>query len=111
MYAALISSIIGLLIVILAVGIPYWLTHRHMRPQRDPDELQAYEEATGRSRHVIAAGTPGKSFRREENAAQRWQAAQAEDRIEVARPHESVQPETAQPETAQPEYSEPRGRV
>jgi hypothetical protein len=47
---------LGVLIVVLAVGIPYWLAHRHMRPQHHPAEMQAYAEATDRSAEKIAAG-------------------------------------------------------
>jgi hypothetical protein len=80
---ALTSSLIGLLLVILAVGIPYWLTHRHMRPQHDPGEVEAYQAATGKSGQDIAAGKPGRPIRRggraARGAARRWQAIQAED--------------------------------
>ncbi len=42
----------GLLIVLAAVGIPYWLTHRHMRQPRDagsPARLSAF--GTPMTRH------------------------------------------------------------
>ena len=78
MYVAVGASLIGVLIVILAIGIPYWLTHRHMRPQHDTDEVQAYQEATGRSQQAIAEGKPGRPFPRAGRAARRWQAAQAD---------------------------------
>jgi hypothetical protein len=82
MYAAIGASLLGALIVILAVGIPYWLTHRHMRPQHDVGEVQAYQEATGRSRQAIAEGRPGRPFWRGGRAARRWQATQADADLE-----------------------------
>ena len=78
MYAAIGASLLGVLIVILAVGIPYWLTHRRMRPQHDAGEVQAYQEATGRSGQAIAEGRPGRPFWRGGRAARHWQATQAD---------------------------------
>jgi hypothetical protein len=62
MSAAVGQTLLGLLIVSLAIGVPYWLTHRHMRPQHDPAEMQAYAEATDRSAEKIAAGAPARRF-------------------------------------------------
>lgn len=61
MISTLGAILLGLLIVILAIAIPYWLTHRHMRPQHDPAEAGAYAVATDRSAEKIAAGarSPG----------------------------------------------------
>jgi hypothetical protein len=115
LYAALISAIIGLLIVILAIGIPYWLTHRHMRPQNDPHELQAYEEATGRPGPAIPARKPTRPFWHGGNASRRWSAAQSSDRMEVAEPAEAALPAETPPTEALPaetpsvEPSEPHG--
>ena len=78
MFAAIGASVLGLLIVILAVGIPYWLTHRHMRPQHDAGEVQAYQEATDRSKQAIAEGKPGRPFWRGGRAARRWHKVQAD---------------------------------
>ena len=36
------SLVIGLAIVVLAVGIPYFLTHRRMRHQREVSDSRAY---------------------------------------------------------------------
>jgi len=57
------SIAIGLLLVALGVGIPYWLTHRGMHPS-DPAEAQAYLDAkdemtqtadTGQRRSAVKA--------------------------------------------------------
>ena len=54
---------IGLALVAAAVGIPYWLTHRGMRPN-DPVEARAYLDAkdemaqtadTGQRREAVRA--------------------------------------------------------
>jgi hypothetical protein len=86
MSAAVIATLIGLLIVILAVGTPYWLTHRHMRSQHDPAELQAYAEATHRSPEKIAAGAPSPGFDAGSSAGRQWRAS-----------HAGVDPETGEP--------------
>jgi hypothetical protein len=80
------SALLGLLIVILAVGIPYYATHRHLRPQHDPAETRAYQRATARSSGQIAARKPGRAFRYAGRDAQNWRAAQA-----------GVHPETGEP--------------
>jgi hypothetical protein len=85
MSAAVIATLIGVLIVILAVGIPYWVTHRHMRSQHDPGELEAYAEATDRSAENIAAGAPSRGFDHGSRAAREWSAA-----------HAGVDPETGE---------------
>jgi hypothetical protein len=87
MTTAVVAVLLGLLIAILVIGTPYWLTHRHMRPQHDPDEAIAYQQATARSAGDIAAGKPGRPFWRGGRAARRWQAA-----------HAGVHPETGEPD-------------
>jgi hypothetical protein len=98
--AAIWASVIGVVIVALAVGIPYWLTHRHMRPQHDPREAQAYQQATGRSAEQIAAGEQGQTLRVGRGAGRRWHAA-----------HAGVDPETGEPEpkTGKPGWPEGTG--
>lgn len=59
-----ISIAAGLLIVLLAIGIPYWLTHRRLRPH-DLTEGQAYLDATGKTPEDAAAGRPGPRFRKD----------------------------------------------
>jgi hypothetical protein len=86
MTTAVVSVLVGLLIAILVIGTPYWLTHRHMRPQHDPDEALAYQQATARSADDIATGKPGRAFWRGGRAARQWQAA-----------HAGVDPETGEP--------------
>jgi hypothetical protein len=93
MTTALLSVLAGLLIVILVVGTPYWLTHRRMRPQHDPDEATAYQQATARSASDIAAGKAGRSFWRGGQAARQWQAAHAGVHPETGEPH----PKTGRP--------------
>ena len=97
MWVAIGASLLGLLIVILAIGIPFWASHRRMRSKSDPGEVRAYQEATGRSGEAIAAGKPGQPFWRGGKAARRWQAVQAEDHAT----------RTGQ----QPEHSEERGQA
>ena len=58
-----ISIFVGLLIVLLVVAIPLWLTHRRMQPH-DLSEGQAYLDATGKTPEEAAAGRPGRLFRR-----------------------------------------------
>jgi hypothetical protein len=77
MSSAIGAVLLGVLIVVLAVGIPYWLTHRHMRPQHDPAEMQAYAKATDRSAEKIAAGVPGRGFDPGSRAGREWSAAHA----------------------------------
>ena len=92
------ATLLGLLIVILAIGVPYWLTHRHMRPQHDPTEMQAYAEATGRSAEKIAAGVPSRGFDHESSAGREWRAA-----------HAGVDPETGEPSPKTDEPGWPEG--
>jgi hypothetical protein len=49
---------IGLLIVLAAVGIPYWITHRRMRPHHDLTESYEYLEAAGKTPEDAALGRP-----------------------------------------------------
>jgi hypothetical protein len=79
-----IATLIGLLIVIVAVGIPYWLT-QHMRSQHDLGEMEAYAKATDRSADNIAAGAPSRGFDHGSRAAREWSAA-----------HAGVDPETGE---------------
>ncbi len=56
------SLVIGLVIVALAVGIPFFLTHRRMREPRDFSDSHAYLRARRRwawQRRVSAASQPG----------------------------------------------------
>ncbi len=94
------ATVLGVLIVILAIGIPYWLTHRHMRPQHDPAETQAYAEATDRSAEKIAAGAPGRGFDSGSRAGREWHAA-----------HAGIDPETGEraPKTGSPGWPDGTG--
>jgi hypothetical protein len=76
MSAAIGAALLGVLVAALAIGIPFWATHRHMRPPRDDGELRAYAEATGRSPEHIKAGRRGRPFRHKSDAGQRWREAQ-----------------------------------
>jgi hypothetical protein len=58
-----ISIFAGLVIVLLAIGIPYWLTHRRLRPH-DLTEGRAYLDATGKTPEDAAAARPGRRSRR-----------------------------------------------
>ncbi len=55
--------VIGLVIVALAVGIPFFLTHRRMREPRDVSDSRAYLRARQRwrwrRRRVPAVSQPG----------------------------------------------------
>lgn len=97
MSSAIGAVLLGVLIVVLAVGIPYWLTHRHMRPQHDPAEMQAYSEATDRSAEKIAAGVPSRGFDPGSRAGREWSAALA-----------GLDPETGEPApiTGKPDWPE-----
>lgn len=69
---ALAAVIGGLVIVLLAVGIPYWLTHRRMSAQDDRAESAAYLAATGRTAEDVAAGRSGQPLQTEQEPARRW---------------------------------------
>jgi hypothetical protein len=57
--------IIGLVIVALAVGIPYFLTHRTMHDPYDRSEGRAYLEGKRRwLRHRTQAGLPKQAARK-----------------------------------------------
>jgi hypothetical protein len=71
MTVAIAAFSIGLLIFILAVGAPYWLIHRRMRPQEDEVEVSAYAEATGRTMGQISSRRQGRPLR-DGPAARRW---------------------------------------
>jgi len=55
---AILAALIGLVIVVAAVGIPLWIT-QHRQPAQDPDETAAYLAATGRTAEQLRAGEPG----------------------------------------------------
>jgi len=55
---AVLSSCLGLLIVLLAVGIPFWMTHKRMRPHHDLTEARDYLDAVGRTPEDAAIGRP-----------------------------------------------------
>ena len=110
--------------MLLAVGIPYWHTHRRMSEQHDPDEAQAYLDATGRTASDVASGRSGRTFRLRRQSAQRWQetarsGSPIADLPEVseAGPAEAAQPEQAAAssaagpgETVQPQAEQESGR-
>jgi hypothetical protein len=73
-----VSIVVGLFIVACVVGIPYWFTHRRLRPHHDNDTAAAYLKATGKSPEDAGAGRPGDPDRREGSAGERARA------IEVA---------------------------
>lgn len=58
MTAFWLSIPIGLLIVLAAVGIPYWVTHRQMRPHHDLSESYEYLETAGKTPEDAALGRP-----------------------------------------------------
>lgn len=58
MTALLIITPLGLLIVLSAIGIPYWLTHRHMSSHYDHSDSLAYLKATGKTATDIASPRP-----------------------------------------------------
>jgi hypothetical protein len=58
------SLAVGLVIVLCAVGIPYWHTHRRMREPHDLTEARGYLDATGETAEDAAVGRPGRHQRR-----------------------------------------------
>ncbi len=58
MTAFWLSIPIGLLIVLAAIGIPYWITHRHMRPHHDLTESYEYLKVAGKTPQDAATGRP-----------------------------------------------------
>ena len=59
-----VAVILGVIIVALAVGVPYYMTHRRMSEHIDHGPGEAYLAGTGRTRADLAAGRPGRAFRR-----------------------------------------------
>jgi len=53
-----ISIGLGLLIVLAAIGIPLYLTHRKMYPHHNLSDASTYLDSTGRSAGEVAAGKP-----------------------------------------------------
>jgi hypothetical protein len=51
---------LGIVIVLAAVGIPYWLTHHRMRPHYDVSESHEYLAAAGKTPEDAAVGRPGR---------------------------------------------------
>jgi hypothetical protein len=51
---------IGLVIVLLAIGIPLYMTHRRMYPHYDRSDADQYLDSTGRSPGEVAAGKPAR---------------------------------------------------
>lgn len=78
-------TLLGLGVVILPAGIPYGLTDRHMRPQHDSAEMQAYAQATDRSAKKVAAGAPSPEFYGGSRAGREWRAAHAGQGPETGR--------------------------
>ena len=68
-----VSIVAAVIIVLLAVGIPYLLTHRRMNPRGS--EARAYLDATGKTPEDAALGRPGRPSRRSRRPGRRSQAA------------------------------------
>jgi hypothetical protein len=58
------AVILGVIIVALAVGIPYYLTHRRMSEPIDHGPGEAYLEGIGKSREDVDAGRRGHPWRK-----------------------------------------------
>ena len=63
--AVWIAIILAVVVVCLAIGIPYFLTHRRMADHYEHAKSEAYLEATGRSPEDVALGRPGRPWRKE----------------------------------------------
>jgi hypothetical protein len=72
MTAFWVSIPIGILIVLLAVGWPFWLTHRRMRPHYDSTQAQAYLDATGKTPQDAVEGQPGSKDWQNADGSQSW---------------------------------------
>ncbi len=77
MTVAWISIVLGLIIVACAVGIPYWFTHRRLRPHHDIDTASAYLKATGKSPEDALSGRPGDPEKSEDSPEERASAIQS----------------------------------
>jgi len=62
--AVWIAIILAVVVVSLAIGIPYFLTHRRMADHFEHAKSEAYLEATGRSPEDVALGRPGHPWRK-----------------------------------------------
>jgi len=59
------SLILAVVVVCLAIGIPYFLTHRRMADHYEHAKSEAYLEATGRTSEDVALGRQGRPWRKE----------------------------------------------
>ena len=55
-----ISIALGLLIVVAAIGLPLFMTHRRMYPHYNNSDASEYLDATGRSAGEVAEGKPAR---------------------------------------------------
>ena len=62
--AVWIAIVLAVVVVCLAIGIPYFLTHRRMKDHFEHDHSEAYLAATGRSTEDVAQGQPGRPWPR-----------------------------------------------
>ena len=79
-----VSIVVAVIIVLLAVGIPYLLTHRRMNPRGS--EARAYLDATGKTPEDAALGRPGRPSRRSRRPGRRSQAAASRGDQQAGRP-------------------------
>jgi hypothetical protein len=63
--AVWVAIILAVVIVGLAIGIPYFLTHRRMADHYEHAKSEAYLEATGRTAEDVSLGRKGRPWRRE----------------------------------------------
>jgi hypothetical protein len=73
--AVWIAIILAVVIVGLAIGIPYFLTHRRMADHYEHAKSEAYLEATGRTSEDVALGRSGRPWRKESARARRRAAS------------------------------------
>lgn len=69
-----IGIIIAVIICLLAIGIPYWRTHRRLRAHGEVSQGRDYLNATGKTPEDAAAGRPGSPQRRQGNREEQAEA-------------------------------------
>lgn len=109
-----VSIVVGLLIVLLAVGTPYWLTHRRRgrhhdlsHAHHDLSDARAYLDATGKTPEDAAAGRPGRRWRRRSSAGRRPRAPASAAHPQAGRP---AGPQTGEPPASSPERTDAPSR-
>ncbi len=81
-----VSIALGLVIVAVAVGLPYWRTHHRMREPYDKTEARGYFDAKDKADEGMLPDQPGRPAR---------QTPVATRPVGIPQPAESAEPQAA----------------